>query len=812
MSTLNVSFLIWFDGQIVNSPRGVEYHGGCRVEMPLSERMNFDELVNICKRAVCSGPNSTNSEVEITQILFRLPKFVRGEVDSYALFLVQDNNHLFGILTESMRCPNLRIMEFYVEYRILGGTEISLDNLELSDSSESEWDSESVRSSDEDEDEHFYESDEDDAGEIDAELEMANSGEQTHYQSQLPEHVSRVNVDDFVVDLNEGETPNFTWQPGMEFQTGMTFKSRDAVQTCATAYSIAMGKEHQFHRTTPKTIVFVCRHNEICGWWLRATKLQANHTWTLTKYIGPHTCDHFMTGRDHRNFKSNQIVEFIKDLVLEQRDIRIKTLMAGIWERFSVMPTYKRTWLAKEKAICSAYGNWKDSFAEVCSFMANVKVTNPGSFWHAEGDPIYTNHSQNPRVRMFRRMFWTFYPMTAGFPFLKPVLFVDGTHLYGKYTMTLLIASAIDGNNHIMPLAFALVESESAASYEYFLSHLREHVIKERKVAIISDRAGGIIAVLKRPEWAGVSHMFCIRHLASNFNTHFRDKDLKKLAEKAGRAYQKKKFTRYMKIMKIKSPDGYKYLMNKEVLKKNQWARAYDVNGQRHNAMTTNYAESVNATLKNIRGLPITAMIEAIFRKLVEKYISRWNFYKSLIVKDIEYTPICIQILRKAGDKSRTHVVQPYDMTTMTCEVVTKKNNHNQAGGNVHTVNLHKKKCTCGKFQQLKVPCSHAMAVCLKENLNPHDYIGSHYRNQNAIQAWSHVFHSLRDRERWIKPNDLPFVPNPGWARKKGRPVNQRFRNEMDQTYREDRSPNFCSKCGNRGHNARTCTNRIRDA
>ncbi|XP_050223358.1 uncharacterized protein LOC126673309 [Mercurialis annua] len=408
-STLNVSFLIWFDGQIVNSPRGVEYHGGCRVEMPLSERMNFDKLVNICKRAVCSGPNSTNSEVEITQILFRLPKFVRGEVDSYALFLVQDNNHLFGILTESMRCPNLRIMEFYVEYRILGGTEISLDNLELSDSSESEWDNESVRSSDEDEDEHFYESDEDDAGDIDAELGMANSGEQTHYQSQLPEHVSRVNVDDFVVDLNEGETPNFTWQPGMEFQTGMTFKSRDVVQICATAYSIAMGKEHQFHRTTPKTIVFVCRHNEICGWWLRATKLQTNHTWTLTKYIGPHTCDHFMTGRDHRNFKSSQIVEFIKDLVLEQRDIHIKTLMAGILERFSVMPTYKRTWLAKEKAICSAYGNWKDSFAEVCSFMANVKVTNPGSFWHAEGDPIYTNHSQNPRVRMFRRILVTVY-------------------------------------------------------------------------------------------------------------------------------------------------------------------------------------------------------------------------------------------------------------------------------------------------------------------------------------------------------------------------------------------------------------------
>ncbi|XP_050236398.1 uncharacterized protein LOC126686400 [Mercurialis annua] len=207
----------------------------------------------------------------------------------------------------------------------------------------------------------------------------------------------------------------------MEFQTGMIFKSRDAVQTCATAYSMAMRKEHQFHRTTPKTVVLVCRHNESCGWWVRATKLQATHTWTLTKYKGPHMCKYFVTGRDHRNFGASRIADFIKDQVLEQRDIRIKTLLACIWERFFAMPTYKRPWLAKEKAICSVYGNWNDSFAEVCSFMANVKVTNPGSFWHAEGDVIYTNQIENPRMRMFSRMFWTFYPMTTVFAFLKPV-------------------------------------------------------------------------------------------------------------------------------------------------------------------------------------------------------------------------------------------------------------------------------------------------------------------------------------------------------------------------------------------------------
>ena len=41
---------------------------------------------------------------------------------------------------------------------------------------------------------------------------------------------------------------------------------------------------------------------------------------------------------------------------------------------------------------------------------------------------------------------------------------IDATHLYGKYKGKLLIAMAIDGNNEIYPLAFAVVESESTES------------------------------------------------------------------------------------------------------------------------------------------------------------------------------------------------------------------------------------------------------------------------------------------------------------------------------------------------------------
>ncbi|RVW12189.1 Serine/threonine-protein phosphatase 7 long form-like [Vitis vinifera] len=46
----------------------------------------------------------------------------------------------------------------------------------------------------------------------------------------------------------------------------------------------------------------------------------------------------------------------------------------------------------------------------------------------------------------------------ARFKHCRPVLSIDGTHLYGKYKGTLMIAIGCDGNNRLFPLAFALTE------------------------------------------------------------------------------------------------------------------------------------------------------------------------------------------------------------------------------------------------------------------------------------------------------------------------------------------------------------------
>ena len=91
-------------------------------------------------------------------------------------------------------------------------------------------------------------------------------------------------------------------------------------------------------------------------------------------------------------------------------------------------------------------------------FLA-LEHTNPGFvvIWK-------TFDSNMPNIEIFQCMLWSFKPSIDGFEHCRPVLSIDGTHLYGKYKVTLLIAMRCDRNNKLFPLTFAITEGENIDS------------------------------------------------------------------------------------------------------------------------------------------------------------------------------------------------------------------------------------------------------------------------------------------------------------------------------------------------------------
>ena len=83
-------------------------------------------------------------------------------------------------------------------------------------------------------------------------------------------------------------------------------------------------------------------------------------------------------------------------------------------------------------------------------------------------------------MSVFHFVFWSFKPVIDGFRYCRPVITIEGTFLYGKYTGALLVATIVTANSKVLPLAFAVVDKESLESWSFFISNIKEHIIMDR--------------------------------------------------------------------------------------------------------------------------------------------------------------------------------------------------------------------------------------------------------------------------------------------------------------------------------------------
>ncbi|KAL0322995.1 UNVERIFIED_CONTAM: hypothetical protein Sangu_1918800 [Sesamum angustifolium] len=230
-------------------------------------------------------------------------------------------------------------------------------------------------------------------------------------------------------------------------------------------------------------------------------------------------------------------------------------------------------------------------------------------------------------------VFWAFKPCIDGFQFCRNVISVDGTHLYTKYKYKLLIAAAMDGNQQVLPLAFAVVDEETYPSWKWFLQQLSRHIIRGRRgMCLISDRHGGLIkAVREGPDFVsphGV-HRYCLRHVCSNFNSTIKNVVLKDLCWQAGSEYQLRKFNRIMDEIKKQDVKAFAYL---DAINKEKWTASHD-GGWRCGILTTNMSECINGVLKGARRLPVSALVEITLERTVHYFHVRAMKGKKMLQK-----------------------------------------------------------------------------------------------------------------------------------------------------------------------------------
>ncbi|KAK7262381.1 hypothetical protein RJT34_29953 [Clitoria ternatea] len=329
------------------------------------------------------------------------------------------------------------------------------------------------------------------------------------------------------------------WRIGDDLYVGLQFASKVELQTALKQYAMKKHQTYVVGESKPTYLTVKCPNQvDGCPWRMRAILSKKTNAWVVSKWGGSHTCVNVELSQDHPKLDSEFICSCILGLVNQDPSVSISMIQERILGECGFKISYSKAWKAKQKAIVRVFGDWDESYALLPRWLSRMLQVAPGSTYHLTTSDYYVGTEVDPQFRTFKRVFWTFKQCVDAFAFCKPVIQVDGTFLYGKYRHTLLVATTQDGNNNVLPIAFAVVEGETLQAWTWFLAHIRIHVTTMPGICLISDRHQSIKSAVSNPQigWQppNAYHVFCIRHIASNFNNKFKNTRLKQELLKLG--------------------------------------------------------------------------------------------------------------------------------------------------------------------------------------------------------------------------------------------------------------------------------------
>ncbi|KAL5148389.1 hypothetical protein HKD37_13G035431 [Glycine soja] len=493
-----------------------------------------------------------------------------------------------------------------------------------------------------------------------------------------------------------------------ELYVGMDFDTKDVVKNALKQYVMKVHQTFKVVESKSNKYVVCCLNKSAecpCPFYMRTILSKKTDSWKVTQWGGPHTCLNMTMAQDHENLDSDLIVTCEVGMIREDPSIKV---------------SYKKAWLAKQKAIVLEYGDWEKSYAKLSSWLTHMQNHSPGTYFQILHDDF-------------------------------------------------IVANTISREH-----PFAMVEGETLTAWSWFLAHLHEHIIDKNGICLISDRHASIKSIVANEAlgWQPPHgyHVYCIRHIASNFNRKFNKVKQKEMLKKLGYTPCKHIFYQNLEKFRQLSPAIATWI---DRISKEKWTMAYDREGCRYGHMTTNLSECINKVLKDCRNIPITTLVKSTYSRCRKYFVDRDHQAQRQLNEGQVYCSKLVKELKKIKNK----LVR----TSFAFEVEETFNPITQRDGKKWAVNLNGHYCQCGKYSALHYPCSHIIAACGYVSMNYYQYIDVVYTNEHILKAYSAQWWPLGN-EAAIPPSDdaWTLLPDLTTIRAKGRPKSTKTRNEMD--------------------------------
>ncbi|XP_050897788.1 uncharacterized protein LOC127104655 [Lathyrus oleraceus] len=168
--------------------------------------------------------------------------------------------------------------------------------------------------------------------------------------------------------------------------------------------------------------------------------------------------------------------------------IKVSVCISKIVSEYNFTPSYRKTWIARNKVIEQVYDNWENSYKEIPHYLLALKIFVPSTVVEMETLPIYTDEGT----------------------------LVEGKHIFHDYFVhSNLTLEAM----HITSLYIKLMElgNMTTKGWSFFIQNLRRHVAPQPDLCLILDMHASIESAYNNPNngWHNPPsmHVYYTRHI-----------------------------------------------------------------------------------------------------------------------------------------------------------------------------------------------------------------------------------------------------------------------------------------------------------
>ncbi|XP_035550811.1 uncharacterized protein LOC108980944 isoform X2 [Juglans regia] len=569
-----------------------------------------------------------------------------------------------------------------------------------------------------------------------------------------------------------------SWKDGI-VGVGQVFKSvyefRDALQKYAIAHRFMYRlKKNDTYRASGTCI------SEGCSWRIHASWDSSSESFRIKKMNKSHSCGGESWKSAHPS--KNWLVSIIKEILRGSPHHKPKEIANSILRDFGIELNYTQVWRGIEDAREQLQGSYKEAYKQFPVFCEKMMEANPGSI-------VKLCATEDKR---FQRLFVSFHATMFGFQNgCRPLLFLDTTSLKSKYHEVLLTATALDGNDGVFPVAFAVVDTENDKNWRWFLEQLKSAMSTSIFITFVSDREKGlkklVLEVFQKAHYG-----YSIFHLIENFKKNLKGPfhgngrgSLPGFFVAAAHAVRHDGLRICTEQIKRVSSKAYDWVLQ---IEPEHWTNAV-FKGERYNHFTENVGETYTNWIEEVRELPIIQKVEMLRYKLMELIKTRQTESSRWSTK---LTPSKEEKLREETPKAQGLKVLFSSDTLF--EV------HDDS---IHVVDIDKWDCTCLGWKASGLPCRHAIAVFNSTGRNVYDHCSGCFTVDSFRLTYSMSINpvsaiSIPSSNEKTSSDSLPLLP-PCTTR----PPSQQ--KEQTSSKGVSKRPVCCTRCKGTGHNKSTC-------